>query len=150
MTKTTFNTTRLESQLRKVGVYLLKILLCVGLFIGCGSDMDEELPPPEPAILETVIPKSGSTIVVNGSIALTFNKRPKHFTIDSANTYGFANEIKQKSSYGVTSVPHPDRSVVILGPFTIPVTHIKVSWGAAVPQQSMTLTYTVAGLDCCD
>ena len=145
-----YNRTPLELQPRKVGVYLLKILLCVGLLIGCGSDMDEELPPPDPAVLETVIPKSGSTIAVNGSIALTFNKRPKHFTIDSANTYGFANEIKQKSFYGVISVRHAYRSVLILGPFTVPVTHIKVSWGAVVPQQSITLTYKVTGPDCCD
>ena len=132
-------------RIRETLTFLL--ISAVIAIIGCGNNIDEELPPPEPAILETVIPKSGSTIAVNGSIALTFNKRPKHFTIDSANTYGFANEIKQKSSYGVTGLRHTDRSVLILGPFTIPVTHIKVSWGAVVPQQSITLTYTVAGPD---
>lgn len=136
--------------MRKVCVYLLKLLLCVGPFIGCGSDIDEEPPAsPAPAVLENVIPKSGSTIAINGSIALTFNKRPENFTIDSANAYGFANEIKRKPSYGVSGFPHAYRSVMILGPFTIPVTQIKVSWGGTLPQQSVTLTYTVTIPDCC-
>ncbi len=53
--------------MQKVCVYLLKILLCAGPFIGCGTDIDEEPPAATPAVLETVIPASGSKIAVNGS-----------------------------------------------------------------------------------
>ena len=134
--------------MRKVCGYLLKILLCVGPFIGCGTDIDEEPPASAPAVLETAIPKSGSTIAVNGSIALTFDKRPENFTIDSANKFGFANEMKG-SPYGVQIPRYADRSIMILGPFTVPVTQIKASWGTTLPQQSVTLTYTVTGPDCC-
>ena len=68
--------TRLELQLRTVAVYLLKIrIMCRSLFIGCGSDMDEELPPPEPAVLVRAIPRDGETIPANGVIALEFNTK---------------------------------------------------------------------------
>ena len=134
--------------MRKVCGYLLKILLCVGTFIGCGSDIDEEPTVSAPAVLETVIPKNGATIAINGSIALTFDKRPENFTIDSKNKFGFANEIKG-SPYGVQVSRYADRSIVILGPFTMPVTQIRASWGATLPQQSVMLTYTVTGPDCC-
>lgn len=134
--------------MRKVCVYLLKILLCVSPFIGCGSDIDEEPTVSAPAVLETVLPESGATIAANGSIALTFDKRPENFTIDSGNKFGFANEIKG-SPYGVQVLRYADRSIMILGPFTMPVTQIRASWGATLPQQSVMLTYTVTGPDCC-
>lgn len=135
--------------MRKVCVYLLKILLCVGPFIGCGTDIDEEPPVSVPAVLETVIPKSGSTIAVNGSIALTFDKRPENFTIDLALESNFGNEVKEIRGLLLGGTHRSDKAVIISGPFPMPVTEIKASWGATLPQQSVTLTYTVVFPSCC-
>lgn len=145
MTKTTFNPTRLELQLRKAGVYLLKILLCVGLFIGCGSDMGEELPPPEPAVLVRAIPRDGDTIPVNGAIALEFNKRPENLNTIPPYTFYFADEVEAKverNIRGLILAAFPIDRTVIIFPFPI-VVPIKVFWGHTVPQQSVTLTYRV-------
>ncbi|MDE0325717.1 MAG: hypothetical protein OXN27_17515 [Candidatus Poribacteria bacterium] len=146
MTKTTFNPTRLELQLRKAGVYLLKILLCVGLFIGCGSDMDEEPPPPEPAVLVRAIPRDGDTIPANGEIALEFNKRPENLNTIPPRIFYFADEVDAKVKRNISglllaALPRKDRTVIIF-PFPI-VVPIKVFWGHTVPQQSVTLTYRV-------
>ncbi len=134
--------------MRKVCVYLLKILLCAGPFIGCGTDIDEEPPPATPAVLETVIPTSGSTIAVNGSITLTFDKKPENFTIDAALESNFGNEVKEIRGLVLSGSHRSDKTVIISGPFPMPVTQIKASWGATLPQQSVTLSYTVVSPDC--
>ena len=135
--------------MRKVCVYLLKILLCVGPLIGCDTDMDEEPPASAPAVLETVIPKSGSTIAVNGSIALTFDKKPENFTIDLELESNFGNEVKEIRGLVLGGSHRSDKTVIISGPFPMPVTQITASWGTALPQQSVMLTYTVVFPDCC-
>lgn len=135
--------------MRKVCVYLLKILLCVGPFIGCGTDIDEEPTASAPAVLETIIPANGSTIAVNGSIALTFDKKPENFTIDLALESNFGSEVKEIRGLVLGASHHSDKTVIISGPFPMPVTQIKASWGATPPQQSTTLTYTVVFPTCC-
>ena len=139
--------TCLELQLRTVAVHLLKILLCVGLFIGCGSDMDEELPPPEPAVLVRAIPRDGETIPANGVIALEFNKRPENLNTIPPMIFYFADEVQAEIGrrnpvgFDLYTLSGWNRTVILFPhPIVVP---IKVFWGHTVPQQSVTLTYRV-------
>ena len=140
----------------RIGVNILKVLaifitfLLLPALIGCGSDAaDTPAALGVAAVLENVVPKSGSTLAVNGSIALTFNKRPENVRIDSGHPYVFADALQQKRLYGLSAVHHADRTLLILGPFTTPVSVINVSWGTTLPQETLTLTYTVTMPDCC-
>lgn len=131
-------------RIREISTFLL--ISAVIAIIGCGSDMDEELPPPEPAVLVRAIPRDGDTIPANGEIALEFNKRPENLNTIPPRIFYFADEVDAKvkrniSSLLLAALPRKDRTVIIF-PFPI-VVPIKVFWGHTVPQQSVTLTYRV-------
>ena len=91
---------------------------------GCGSDMGEELPPPEPAVLVRAIPRDGDTIPANGEIALEFNKRPENLNTIPPRIFYFADEVDAKVKRNISSLIlaefRGDRTVIIF-PFPIVV-----------------------------
>ena len=125
------------------------IVVLLVLFIGCGTDIDEESPHPNPAVLVNVIPRDGGRIVANGVIVLEFDKKPENLNTMPPRTVYYANEVEAKTgrrnfqNFSLGSIPIVAFSeTVIIFPAPIPVP-IKVSWGRTDPQQSLILTYTV-------
>lgn len=131
--------------MRKIRICTLEILLLACMLIGCGAEEEASAP----AVLLKVFPESGSTVPVNGSIALEFNKRPVNFSIDLPNTFAFADEpgTLRKSRNFQTGMfsPNSSKTVIIFGPFNVPVTEIKVYWGPDTATESATISYTITG-----
>jgi hypothetical protein len=114
------------TKLLRTLVLLLVGLLTVSMLTGCGGDDSEVEAPPVNFVSAT--PPSGSTIAVNSSITLTFDNTPADVTVSAG-----------------TAVPS-GKTVTVNGPF-FPLGHLSlvVTWADGI----QTLTYTVAGLDCC-
>ena len=103
--------------MRTVNIYLLKILLLVGLFIGCDKmlpNWEESLVPlwqersykefsfddfkelPGPAVLMEVSPTNRSIVQGIYGLVLSFNKKPQNFKTKPPMEFCFADEIKTK------------------------------------------------------
>lgn len=135
----------------KILNYLSFIVLMLSLFIGCGSDYDDDtyIEPPVTAELEKVSPPSGLTIAVNTFIVLEFDKKPENFQTDAPNGFRYGNDVADLKG-NLPSFSRSAKNVVILSPLTLGNTQIMVSWGPQLPQQSITLTYTFVRPDCCE
>ena len=94
--------------MRNVNIYLLKILLLVGLFIGCDGKEnpprpqklpEREVIPPGTAIFRGVLPKNNSRLIfrhyglIHGVI-LRFNKKTYNFKTDPPLEFCAIDEIK--------------------------------------------------------
>ena len=116
-------------------------ILLIAIFIGCGGDAE----PPTPAVLQEITPPR-SIMPVNTSIVLKFDKKPVNFATDWANGYRYGSDIAENARIPY-AMARTDRFVLIRGPLRIPVTEIKIFWGATEPQETGTLGYIVTPLD---
>ena len=110
----------------KVSIYLLKILFCVGLFIGCTTEKAPPVPekvaltktvtppaplkvplnpveqfmknnaPPAPAKLIHSTPKNYSTLQSTECIVLAFDKKPENFKTELPLDFCFADDVERQ------------------------------------------------------